>query len=139
MTNKVILYVKDEGVNLILSQFPSFMMCHVSLYSYLSHLVVFLLITLRQKHVNMLPMKLSLMQAWRKLAWKMPKLLFKRQSSRLRSPKKVDINGKRKSLFVVMHHPTKKMSWKCKRTTNKVVCTLLDWSLNAYKETTSIH
>jgi hypothetical protein len=41
---------------LILSQFPSFMMCH-------SHLVVFVLITLCQKHVNMLPMKLSLMQA----------------------------------------------------------------------------
>jgi hypothetical protein len=37
-----------------------------------------------------------------------------------------------------MHCPTKKMSSKCKRTTNKVVCTLLDWSLNAYKETTSI-
>jgi hypothetical protein len=51
---------------------------------------------------------------------------FQKTSLRLRTPKKVDINGKNKSLFLVMHCPTKKMSSKCKRTTNKVVCTLLD-------------
>jgi len=43
-------------------------------------LVVFALVMLCQKHVNMLPMKLRLVWAWKKLVWKMPLSYFKKDN-----------------------------------------------------------
>ncbi len=45
LTNKVIVYVRDEGVNLN-SKLPSLLLCLVSCCNYLNHLVAFILVML---------------------------------------------------------------------------------------------
>jgi hypothetical protein len=58
LTNKVIMYVKDEGVNL--NSFTNTLIFIVScdLYSYFNHLLAFALVMLCQRHANMPQMKL---------------------------------------------------------------------------------
>jgi len=102
LTNKVTTYVKDEGANLnFRAQCFSLSLCCMNLCNYLNQLVALVLFIWCWKHVNILPMKLRLVWAWRKLAWKMPKLLFKKQSHGLKYLKKVNMNRRRFTMRLV--------------------------------------
>ncbi len=91
---------------------PSLLLCLVNHCSYFNYLLAFVLVMLCQKHVNMLPTRLKLMSAWRKLAWKMPKLHFKKQSFKPRTLGRAKLSGRRLAMRLAWSTRNWKPLWK---------------------------